>query len=441
MKQFRKIVIIIGWLLVWQVVSWKVDNAILLAGPVETVLALIKLLPQGAFWQACLETMLRITIGFFTGTLLGILLAACSARYKLLEEILAPVMAVIKAIPVASFVVIFLIWWGSAHLAAVISFFIVLPNLYINTLEGIKSTDKKLLEMAQVFRIPVWNRFFYIYRMSLKPFWESAIKLTAGMSWKSGVAAEVIGLPAHAIGERLYLSKIYLDTPGVLAWTLVTILLSVGFEQGIMYFWKGFCKWEPACKPVKVERKEKLQPIRLENVSKEYEGVVVVKAMTTEFQPGRIYAFHTPSGSGKTTLFRLLAGLEKPDAGKIHRGSDKIAFLFQEDRLCEEYSALKNVEMVTGNQEMAKEQLLQLLGEEDINKPCSQLSGGMKRRVALARTLAADADILLLDEPYNGLDEENRERVQRCMEKNTKDRIVFLASHIEQTDGPFSYSK
>lgn len=432
-KWFRKIIIVTGWLLIWQLLSFCIGNHILLVGPAETFATLLKLLQQGEFWGACLGSFLRIVLGFLAGTILGILLAAVSSRFRLMEEILAPPMALMKAVPVASFVVIFLIWWGSAQLATAISFCIVLPNLYINTLEGIKSTDEKLLEMAQVFGLPMWNRFFYIYRPALKPFWDSAIKLAAGMSWKSGVAAEVIGLPEYAIGEQLYMSKIYLDTAGVLAWTLVTILLSVGFERTLMWLWRSFCKWEPAChvvKRVQVEDGQR-QLVRITELSKSYYGERVVDNLTAEYESGKTYYFNNPSGSGKTTLFRLLAGLEEPDKGAVDLSGHTVSFLFQEDRLCEEYSALKNVEMVTGSVPQAKEHLLQLLEEADIHKSCRELSGGMKRRVAIARTMSASANLILLDEPYNGLDEANRQRVHDYIQKNSVGCIVLVASHIE----------
>ncbi|MBQ7776225.1 MAG: ATP-binding cassette domain-containing protein [Lachnospiraceae bacterium] len=429
----KKIIIILGWLVVWQLVSVCVGNHILLVGPLETLQTVILLLPKVSFWSACLGSLLRIGAGFGAGMLLGILLAACSAKYKWIEELLAPPMSLLKAVPVASFVVIFLIWWGSAQLATVISFCIVLPNLYVNTLEGLKSTDKKLLEMAQVFDMPVKNRFFYIYRPALRPFWDSAMKLAAGMSWKSGVAAEVIGLPEHAIGEQLYMSKIYLDTAGVLAWTLVTVLLSVLFEKAILYLWKCFCRWEPYCqrsgKPQDIMQPGKT--LQLKNVRKVFADKVILEDVSAEYEPGRVYYFKNPSGWGKTTLFRLVAGLEKPDGGTVEGQGMQCGVLFQEDRLCEEYSALKNVEMVTGNPQTAREHLLQLLEEADISKPCKELSGGMKRRVALARAMAANADILLLDEPLNGLDEANRERIREYIEKHREDRIVLLASHIE----------
>lgn len=430
MKQLRKTIIILCWLLMWAIVSRIIQNRILLAGPIETLQALCKLVTTGPFWNACLGTILRIAIGYMAGMLLGILLAVISAGRSWLEEILAPVITLMKAVPVASVVVIFLIWWGSGNLAIAISFFMALPNFYLNTLEGIRSTDKKLLEMAQVFTMPVWNQFFYIYRPALRPFWDSAIKLSVGMSWKAGVAAEVIGLPERAIGEQLYMSKIYLETDKVFAWTLVIILLSQLFEKICLKLWAVFQAWEPGCRSVAYKSKPKQQNLSLQDIKVSYGEKQILQDFSATYEPDKLYVLESPSGSGKTTLLRIIAGLTKPDTGKVETNGQKVAMLFQEDRLCEEYSALKNMELVAISRSAAKEHLLQLLDEADIYKPCKELSGGMKRRVALARAFAAGADILLLDEPYNGLDEENRMRVAGYIEENGKNRVVIMASHI-----------
>lgn len=430
MKQLRKTIIILCWLIVWAIVSRIIQNKILLAGPIETLQALCKLVTTGPFWNACLGTILRIGIGYMAGMLLGILLAVISAGRSWLEEILAPVITLMKVVPVASVVVIFLIWWGSGNLAVAISFFMALPNFYLNSLEGIRSTDQKLLEMAKVFAMPARNRFFYIYRPALRPFWDSAIKLSVGMSWKAGVAAEVIGLPERAIGEQLYMSKIYLETDKVFAWTLVIILLSQLFEKLCLKLWAAFQAWEPGCRSVVYESKPEQQNLSLQDIKVSYGEKQVLQGFSATYEPDKLYVLDSPSGSGKTTLLRIIAGLTKPDAGTVDTGGQKVAMLFQEDRLCEEYSALKNVELVAISRSAAKEHLLQLLDEADIYKPCKELSGGMKRRVALARAFAAGADILLLDEPYNGLDEENRMRVAGYIEENGKNRVVIMASHI-----------
>lgn len=445
---FRKIIICVGWLLVWQVISLTVGNKILLVGPLETLRALILHATEAPFWQACAGSVLRIGLGFIAGMLLGVILAMISARQKIMEEIFAPVMILLKTMPVASFVVLFLIWWSSSFLAVAISFCVTLPNLYLNTLEGMKSCDRKLLEMTEVFGIAGRDKFFYVYRPALKPFWDSAICLAAGMSWKAGVAAEVIGLPNYAIGERLYMSKIHLDTAGVLAWTVVVVLLSVGFEKCVRYVWKRFGAWEPACKgtvqsasalrgvsevrgkQAKTASNGEAKYLRLKELTKLFDDKKVVDAVTAEYYPGEKYYFESPSGSGKTTLFRLIAGLEKPDCGNVEGNITSIGYLFQEDRLCEEYSAVKNIELITGSKFEAREALKELLDAEDIEKPCKELSGGMKRRVALVRAMVNGADVILLDEPYNGLDEENRARVTDYFDKQGKNSILLIATHI-----------
>ena len=442
-KWCRKGCIILGWLLVWQVISMLVGNDLLLVGPFETLKALIVHGLETGFWLACCGSVLRIGLGFMAGMLLGVLLAMLSAKKKWLEEVLEPVMTLLKTVPVASFVVLFLIWWKSAYLAVAISFCVTFPQLYMNTLAGVKSTDRKLTEMAQVFSICGRDQFFYILRPALKPFWDSAICMAAGMSWKAGVAAEVIGLPSHAIGERLYMSKIHLDTAGVLAWTVVVIVLSVGFEKVIKYGWKRFCDWEPVCRGTlhsekkKAHNKKELQALhsekkylRLCELTKSYDEKRVVDKLTAEYDTGEVYYFESPSGSGKTTLFRVLAGLEQADDGVMEGNVADVGYLFQEDRLCEEYSAVKNIELITGSAYEAREALKELLPAEDLEKPCRELSGGMKRRVALVRAMVSGADLILLDEPYNGLDGENRTKVKAYLEVHGKDSIVLIATHI-----------
>lgn len=467
-KYGKKILTMAFWIALWQLAACIVGNRILLVGPLETLRALGQRVFQGSFWLTVGASLLRIGAGFTAGLLLGLLLAAAASRFMLLEELLAPAMSLLKAIPVASFVVLFLIWWRSGVLATAVSFCVVLPNIYVNTLEGIRRVDSRLLEMAEVLEIPVWNRFFYIYRPALKPYLDNAVRISVGMSWKSGVAAEVIGIPALSVGEQLYLSKIYLDTAGVLAWTVVTILASTLCERLVLALWNRLQRWEPKCRAARarIYRHNRSaqgstgrqgqegtsgqgftgeELLTLEHVSKHYCGRPVLEDVTASYERGRSYYFCTPSGSGKTTLFRLIAGLESPDGAerdtkagdyppvfnaRIDRRGSRIAMLFQEDRLCEEYSALINVDMVTGNRERSRQYLRELLEEQDLVKPCRELSGGMKRRVAIARTMAAGGDVILLDEPFAGLDAENRRRAKDYIGKYGKNSALLVATHV-----------
>ncbi|MDE6517444.1 MAG: ATP-binding cassette domain-containing protein, partial [Acetatifactor sp.] len=205
-----------------------------------------------------------------------------------------------------------------------------------------------------------------------------------------------------------------------------------------------------------------------------YHGIAVLRDVTASYERGQTYYFRSPSGSGKTTLFRLIAGLEEPDCQKrggaqsaergdmadersggekaaraeggkeadraaradsaaaysgIERHGSRISMVFQEDRLCEEYSALVNVDMVTGDREKSREHLCRLLEEADLHKPCRELSGGMKRRVAVARAMAAGGDVILLDEPFSGLDAESRCRVEQYIHSHCTDRALLVATH------------
>lgn len=432
----KKFIILLFWLGVWQILAMGVDNVLLVVTPLQALRALLIQAGQAEFWRSAFGSMWRIALGFLLGAVLALFLAAVSYRYKITEEVLRPFMVFCKAVPVAVFAVLILIWWGSSMLAVAICFLVVFPNIYLNTLEGLKSADRGLLEMAEVFRLPYGTRFFYIYRPALKPFLLSAFQLSLGMCWKSGVAAEVIGTPDHSIGGALYLAKIYLDTADLFAWTVVIVVLSVLFEKIIFCGIEVFFRWEPACKrppmPQKIAARER-RTLCVWNLGKSFHDQWIFRHVDHEFLGGEPYVLDTPSGSGKTTFFRCLCGLERPEEGGVS-GIDTFSVQFQEDRLCEDYSVVKNLEMVLGDAAQAREILVQLLPEEALEQPCRELSGGMKRRVSLVRAMEAGAQCVLLDEPFTGLDEENRKKAEAYIRQKAGERILMLATHIRPAE-------
>lgn len=234
----RTCIIFLFWLTVWQIVSLILHNNIILVGPLETAKALGTLIFTETFWNSILSSFARIGIGFFCAFLAALCLAVLSYRFSLIEEFLNPLILLMKSIPVASFIILALIWIGSENLSIFISASVVFPNIYINTLAGLHSADPNLLEMAQVFHFRPLSKIKYIYRPSLMPYLISASKTALGMSWKSGVAAEVIGVPSSSIGEQLYLAKIYLSTADLFAWTVVIICVSLLFETFFLWILK-----------------------------------------------------------------------------------------------------------------------------------------------------------------------------------------------------------
>lgn len=234
-KILKKVLPIVAWIAIWQLVSMIIHNRILLAGPVDTVRALINLIGTADFRTSVAGTLTRILLGLLLGTVLG-LVTAFGAYYKeILELFLRPLVLCLKSVPVASFVILLLIWFGSGNISVIICTMVVYPIIYLNCLEGLKSTDRKLLEMAGVFRMPTGRRLRYIFLPQLLPFFRGGIKLAVGMSFKSGIAAEVIGQPLHTIGNGLYQAKIYLETGELFAWTIVVVLLSYICEKLICF--------------------------------------------------------------------------------------------------------------------------------------------------------------------------------------------------------------
>lgn len=233
-RAWRKPFIILFWIMVWQFVAAAIDNHIIIVGPWETALSLGRQIPTLEFWRSIASSFGKISLGFVTAFGAGLVLGSAGYCFPVLKELLEPVMSLLKSIPVASFVILALIWAGSKNLSILIAFLVVLPIVYVNTLAGLGSTDEKLLEMAKVFHMEPWKKIRYIYMPALVPYLISGCKIALGMSWKSGVAAEVIGVPDHSIGEKLYMSKIYLNTADLLAWTIAIVVISALFERLVL---------------------------------------------------------------------------------------------------------------------------------------------------------------------------------------------------------------
>ncbi|MDO4442475.1 MAG: ABC transporter permease subunit [Slackia sp.] len=219
------------WLVVWHIASVVVGHDILLVSPIAAAERLIELAGEADFWLSIGQSLSRIALGFIAALVSGTLLAAASSRFSAIFDLLAPLVAAIKAVPVASFVILVLIWVSSEHLSVIISFLMVFPIVYTNMLEGIRQTDRQLLEMADVFEVSAFDRLRFIYCSQALPYFQAACSLSLGMCWKAGIAAEVIGLPEMSIGEHLYEAKVYLDTADLFAWTIVIICISIVFEK------------------------------------------------------------------------------------------------------------------------------------------------------------------------------------------------------------------
>lgn len=435
---------VLFWLAVWQVVSMWLDSAILLVSPVNVLCRLGQLIWTVPFWKAVLFSVSRITSGFLLAVLTGGLLAAAAARCQRILELLAPVMLAVRSVPVASFIILALIWFSSRNLSILIAFMMVLPVIYTNVLGGIRTVDGQLLEMAHIFRVSKLRVARYIYLPQIMPFFNSACSVSLGLAWKAGVAAEVIGIPRGSVGERLQQAKVYLDTPDLFAWTLVIVVLSLVFEKVVLYFLKNRVPllWSscgqragqriPKCMQNGVRGKSPRDKIIVNNLSKSFDGTDVFTHLNLAVDSGTAMCIMGSSGAGKTTLLRILMGLEQADDGSV-TGLEQQRFsaVFQEERLCGYMSAQDNIRLAApalGSQAIQRE--LSRLGMADCGaQPVSAFSGGMRRRVSILRALAADYDVLFLDEPFQGLDAALKEQVIAYVREKTAGKTVFIVTH------------
>ena len=218
----------------WEIAALLIHQRILLVTPVAVARRLCTILQVEGFPRAIWFSFYHIAGGFLLGLILGCLLAYLAAKHPVVETLLWPWMATIKSVPVASFVVICLIWLSARNLSVFISFLIVIPIIYQNVLEGLRAENREMQEVATVFQLPWRKRFRYIELPKLRSFLLSACRVTTGMAWKAGIAAEIIGVPNGSIGKMLYTAKIYLDTDDLLAWTVIIVVISVVAEKVFM---------------------------------------------------------------------------------------------------------------------------------------------------------------------------------------------------------------
>ena len=219
------------WLAVWWLLALIVGKELLIPSPPLVVRTLLELVVTGAFWRYTALTLLRITLGLLLGIVLGILTALLTNRLSLLHALLAPAVRVVRATPVASFIILVLLWVANGRVPVVISALVVLPVIWESTAAGLRSVDRDLLEFARAYRLTRWDTWRRIVIPSMLPQLAATVCTAIGLAWKSGVAAEVLCLPKAAVGTQVYFSKLYLDTPALFAWTLIVVTLSLTVER------------------------------------------------------------------------------------------------------------------------------------------------------------------------------------------------------------------
>ena len=423
------------WIAAWQVLAWAIGNQILLAGPVDVMLTLAHDCTAPAFWAAIGFSLARIIGGFASAFCLAIVASVVAWKLPAFDALLAPLVTFVKSVPVVCIIVLLLVWTGAANVSIVAVGLMVFPPVYFSTLEGLKQTSDEMRQMLDVFALAPHDRLRYYYLPAVMPYIVSAAKVVVGIAWKSGVAAEVIGIPSGSVGAGIYSAKIGLDTAQLFSWTIAVVGLSALSEKLFLMALDALSARSSVVKPPAPPANEPAQPAPLSfrAVSFGYGDATVIDGFTHQFRQGGRYCLMAPSGSGKSTLLDLACGLIDADSGEIERPA-RVSRTFQDDRLLAQLSAWDNIALVSGSLSRADRALLkfdldEMLGTDSATLAIEECSGGMKRKVALARALAANGSALLLDEPFAGLDDVSRTDAVAFINRHLHGRTLIVATH------------
>ena len=226
----KGLAIAVLWIGVWYGVWAIVNLPLLFPSPLAVAKRLLELLGEKSFYAITGRSLWNILKGIFIGVFSGCLLAALTAFFPLVGDFFRPSMTVVKTTPVASFIILLLIFAGAAKTPTLVTILIVLPIVWSNLDEGLQRIDSKLKEVAKVYRFPFFKRLKILILPSIMPYFSASLKSALGLAWKAGVAAEIIAMPKGTIGTQIGNAKLYLESTDLFAWTLTVILLSFVIE-------------------------------------------------------------------------------------------------------------------------------------------------------------------------------------------------------------------
>ena len=227
------------WISVWYAAAYFVKSELLLPYPHDVIRSLLTLMATGEFYLSVLFSVLRILGGFLIGIIAGLFCGIVSSVSKLSDVLISPMMTVIRSTPVASFIILTLVWFENTAVPIFISFLMVTPIIYAQTMLGINKCDKDILEMTHAYGFTFKRSLVHFWIPSVKPYFISGLLTSMGLAWKAGIAAEVLCSPSPSIGKDLYEAKKYLETPDMLAWTLTVIIMSMLLERLIKKYLTG----------------------------------------------------------------------------------------------------------------------------------------------------------------------------------------------------------
>lgn len=445
---------VIAWLVIWQLIAVALGNPWLLSGPIETTRTWGQLVLTASFWQAVAFSIARIAIGYGIAFVAGCVLGYLAAKLPSLRTFLKPAILVVKSAPIVCIIALLLVAAGSHVTTAIVVGLVVFPQFYHAVMEAALARDSEVDKILEVFGVSSMRRALCVELVAFGASIRAATATAAGLAWKSGVAAELIGLPGVSIGEGVYLAKISLDSASIIAWTATVIVLSwlsekllirlVGAVMKLPRHWLATrVRTAMAAKDVDVPVTTATPTgLHIEGLACVYDtddgSILHLDYEDLTIAAGARLCVMAPSGAGKTTLLSMLAGIEQPSAGTIVHDDGQtpaMAAVLQDCTLLPWASALENIALVAKDASEIRRGVRlchAMLDEEALSRPARALSGGMRRRAELARALAHPSSLVILDEPFAGLDTATKGRCTRLIDEELDGRTLIIATHDEE---------
>ena len=231
---------------IWAIIAAAVDKPLIIPSVGATFKGLGLLLSSGDFYAAAALTLLRTVIGYAISLALALIGAVCAALFTPVRKLLSPLIAISRAVPTMSVILLCLLWMSNNILPVAVCVVIICPLLYTNILGAIDGVDRQLAEMSRVYGVPLRRQITQMYIPLVLPDILTSVRSTLSLTLKLTIAGEVMSGTAASIGQAMNMSNLYLETDVLFAWTLVAIVLSAILEALIVLIRKVCVRWSDA---------------------------------------------------------------------------------------------------------------------------------------------------------------------------------------------------
>lgn len=454
------------FLAVWSIGAALVDVELILPAPRDVVGVFGELLSTTPWAHIVAATALRAAGAFLIAVAVAVPLGAAAGFRLVIDDVSAASIAVARSLPFISVILLMIVWFPSGTVPVAVAVLMAVPVLFDGARAAARATDRRLLEMTDSFAVPPVRRLVRVVAPSVVRGCVGSLASAAGIVWKVTVAAEALSRPDVAIGTMLADARQFLRADLVIAWTVILvaaaalpprIVHAVGrVIAAVMRAQRRDAAARGAAPTTVVAGARRVpdgevpaaaapggdapatplqrgRAVRLEGAVVRYDPRIVLAPLTLSVATAAVTVVFGRSGVGKTTLLRLVAGLQRPDRGRVDRPGGRVGVVFQEPRLVPWLDAAANVALVDRRPGTARVRARAYLADVGLvtnDRPSAQ-SGGMQQRTAIARAIAAEPDLLVLDEMLSAVEEDTRERVARLIvdRARTRGTTVVVATH------------